>query len=162
MKQRRPTIRIDDWKIALNLEDTKSVQRDEAAPAYNCGCDLCRKWKAIYKKLLPETYLGQLTRAFIDLDYPTELYESDSNKNGVSIRIQFHIVGKILDGPITYSHREDGRHMFYSEIRKDPWLTVALTKHSETYDYHPEYTDSKSGDIILVDMRLFLPHDVSK
>ncbi|WP_045825419.1 hypothetical protein [Teredinibacter turnerae] len=158
MRKRRPTIRIDKWLVALNLEDTKRVQRDVEAPAYMCECELCALWKSNYKTVLPRDYLHQLARACIDLDYPTELYESSNDINHLYVRIQFHIVGELLEGPISYSRNEVGRNMYYSEVQKSPWVSVALTNHSEAYDYHPEYKDSISGKIILVDMRLALPN----
>ena len=117
MKKQRPTIPIDVWKIAVNLEHTQNVQKDTKAPAFNCGCKLCKNWKASYKTLLPEGFYNQLSRSCIDLEYPTELYEFEKKNHGSHIRVQFHIVGKILDGPQTVQKTNSGRQLFYKEIR---------------------------------------------
>lgn len=155
MTERRPTVPIDEWRIALNLSDTRLVQKDRSAPAYNCECNLCQRWKEQYRELLPESLYKELSRAQINLDYPTELYEYGRQSENSLVRIHFHIVGKVLSGPQTSQPKETGRHLHYSEVRESPLVSISVIRHSESlYEYHPEYNKTKSGEIILLDIRL--------
>jgi len=156
MSDRRPTVPIDSWKIALNLQDTKSIQRDSKAPAYNCECNLCQSWKTQYKEILPQSIFLELRRAMVDLDYPTELYEYGKENGNSLVRIHFHIVGKVLSGPQPSQPTELGRHLHYSEIQQTPFVSISVIRHSESYEYQPEYKKNKSGEVILLDMRLAL------
>ena len=157
MSDRRPTISINAWRVALNLEQTKSIQRDRNAPAYNCGCNLCVRWKKHYRKLLPSSLYMELSRALVDLDNPSELYEQSKDEGLSLIRVNFHIIGKILRGPQPAQPTEYGRHLYYSEIQKTPYVAIAVIRHAESYEYQPEYKKSSAGEAILLDMRVGLP-----
>lgn len=67
------------------------------------------------------------------------------------------MVGKLLDGPVTIQQAEGGRQLQYHEVQEHPFITLAVVRQGETFEYVPELSKNKSGEILLVDMRVAIP-----
>ncbi|MGB0833457.1 MAG: hypothetical protein ACPGR2_02975 [Psychrobium sp.] len=91
---RRPTINFTEWKFSVDLGETKSIQNQESLPAFGCNCKDCSSWRRNYKSNLPEYLLNSFNRIGIDLGRPSDCYGGNEN-----LRVIFHFVGKIQNGP---------------------------------------------------------------
>lgn len=155
----RPTVPIGDWRVAVDLVATSSIQNQPGTPAFGCGCTWCENWRLAWSSVLPVDLIQQLRRLRIDLSHPTELYASHEVPGGAFCRVTFHAVGKVLSGPSIW--KEDprvGRTPSYTMIRPPPseiWLLVASGR--EVFDPVPEQAGVKKGQLLQVDFRLFVP-----
>ena len=151
-KLRRPTIPIFNWRIAIHLEATKSVQGQHGTPAYQCGCEECTRWRKSWRGVLPESLGSQLKRLGVDPAQPTDIYGGDKP------RVSYHVVGKILSGPDSfYADDKWGKQQKYQVIREEPWLAISVARSDETSAAEPEVEGEDSGDLIVVDLRLSVP-----
>ena len=154
MKKQRPTIPVSEWKLATHLEATRDIQNQEGTPAHGCECEWCLNWKSCYKELLPKELQDQLLRVGIQLENPTDLYQYDSNKNGSSIRVVYHAVGKVLSGPNQWQNNEMDKMLMYQKIREEPYLSLVVFPQSQSFDPSPVLKDGAAGDLIRIDFRL--------
>lgn len=159
MKQRRPTIPISQWRIALNFEETSKVQNQKGTPAHGCSCESCEYWRLTYSSILPEQILEQLLRLGIGIDTPSDVYEHGEEEDGRAFRVIFHVVGKFLSGSEYYKYDEllDRNLLNYQILRDRPYFSIVVLPHSESYDVAPEYKKNKDGELITIDMRLSIP-----
>ncbi|HAS8156417.1 hypothetical protein [Vibrio vulnificus] len=160
MKKQRPTIPIAEWKLATHLEATREIQNQKGVPAYGCDCEWCFKWKRSLTVLLPKDLQEQLTRAGVELAHPTDLYKFDSDKSGACIRVVYHAVGKILEGPNQWTSTSTGEILMYSTIREQPYLSLVVFPQSQSYDKCPVLKNTSSGDLVRIDFRLVIPNEV--
>ncbi|MDG9667787.1 hypothetical protein ONV78_08595 [Hahella sp. CR1] len=162
MKMRRPTIPIAKWKLATHLEATHEIQNQKGVPAYGCDCEWCFNWKHYWKVVLPEELQEQLKRVGVELDHPTDLYEFKSDEDGSSIRVIYHAVGKILEGPNQWKSTDIGEVLMYSTIREHPYLSLVVFPQSQSYDKAPVLKNRSAGELVRIDLRLVIPNEVIK
>jgi len=155
----RPTIPIGPWKIAVDLRATHEIQRRPGTPAFGCKCTWCDNWSRAWPRAFPGDLASQLQRLGIDLAHPTDFYASDEDPHGAQCRVIFHVVGKVLSGPVVW--REDakfGRTYVYSTLREHPsFIGLAVVPSHETWDDEPLIEGEKQISLIQVDFRLFVP-----
>lgn len=157
MKRQRPTIRIWEWKLAINLEATRKVQNQEGVPAYNCDCEWCSNWRRHLEELLPKELKEQLLRVGIELEHPTDVYQFDRHEKSSSIRVTYHAVGKILEGPNQWAEGSIGTMLMYYPVRKEPRLSLVILPERHSFEHAPVLKDSSAGELIHIDMRLEVP-----
>lgn len=162
MKKRRPTIPIAGWRLATHLEATREIQYQKGVPAYGCDCEWCFNWKHCLKVVLPEELQEQLTRVGVALGHPTDLYKYESDENGSSIRVVYHAVGKILEGPNQWKITDMGKILMYSTIREQPYLSLVVFPQSQSHDEAPIIEGTFDGDLVRIDLRLVVPNEVVK
>ena len=162
MKKQRPTIPIAKWKLATHLEATREIQNQKGVPAYGCDCEWCFNWKNCLKVVLPEELQEQLTRVGVELDHPTDLYKFEGDESGSSIRVVYHAVGKILEGPRQWKSTDVGEILIYSTIRKQPYLSLVVFPQSHSHDQAPILNNKSAGELIRIDLRLVIPKEVIK
>lgn len=157
MKKLRPTIPVNEWKLAIHLEATRDIQNQVGNPAYGCECQSCVDWKNSYQEFLPAEIMSQLKRIGIELENPTDLYQFEESKDGCNLRVVYHVIGKILEGPNPWSKNEMGDMLMYKEIRKTPYASLVVFPQSQSHDYAPVQKDTSAGDLIRLDLRLLMP-----
>ncbi|WP_148212558.1 hypothetical protein [Hahella chejuensis] len=162
MKRRRPTVPISEWKLATHLEATHEIQNQKGVPAYGCDCEWCFIWKHCLKDVLPEELQGQLTRVGVELEHPTDVYKFSDNENGSSIRVVYHSVGKILEGPNHWKRTDIGAMLMYSTIRENPYLSLVVFPQSQSLDEAPVLKNTSAGELVRIDFRLAIPNEVTK
>lgn len=158
-KNLRPTIPLSEWRIATHLEATKGIQNQPDTPAYMCQCEYCSIWAESSEDILPTELNGQLQRLGINPTKPTDLYSYDSSAEGTSIRVVYHVVGKILSGPASWSeHPEMGTMLQYKELRNSPYLSLVVLPQKDSVDQSsPVLNSTGHGDLIRLDLRLDIP-----
>lgn len=157
MKNLRPTIPVQEWKLAVHLEATRGVQNQAGNPAYGCECKSCKDWRNAFEEFLPNELKSQLKRVGIELEHPTDLYRFDASKEGCHLRIVYHAIGKILEGPNSWSKNEDGDVLMYKEVSDNPNISLVVLPQSQLHDHAPTHKDTSTGDLIRFDFRLLLP-----
>lgn len=157
--QRRPTIPLADWRIAIHLAATQSVQRQARNPAEGCNCKWCGNWRQMASLVLPTDLIKQIERLGVDVAYPTDLYAFQVLDHGAYCRVIYHVVGKLLSGPSTSV--EDpalGRVLEYQELRAGSNLVMlAVFPCREGFDARPLLADESAGALLQIDLRLFVP-----
>ena len=163
-KNLRPTIPVSEWRIATHLDATKGIQNQVGTPAYNCECKWCRIWSECNSEILPAELKSQLQRFGIEPTNPTDLYSFNTSPDSASIRIVYHVVGKVLSGPSSWSeHPEIGALLQYKELRKSPYLSMVVFPQKDSVDQSsPEYQNTGNGELIRLDFRLNIPSIVAK
>lgn len=160
MKKQRPTIPIAEWKLATHLEATREIQNQKGVPAYDCDCEWCFKWKHCFETVLPEELQEQLTRVGVELDHPTDLYKYESDEHGACVRVVFHAVGKILEGPNQWKSTDMGEMLMYSIIRENPYLSLVVFPQSQSHDESPVLKNTSAGELVRIDLRLVISNEV--
>lgn len=158
MNLRRPTLNLANWNIAVDLKETKQLQQDPNAPAYNCECEACLKWQANYQDILPEQLLLQFKRTQVDLKFPTELYSFGLSHGGMDIRAVFHLNGRILIGPPPYLYGESGRLANYTIIQENPCISVHLVHTKDSTPVPSHIKQSDFANLVTIDLRLNIPN----
>ncbi|MFA0790755.1 hypothetical protein ACCI51_09380 [Microbulbifer echini] len=157
MKKLRPTIPVHEWKLSINLKATREIQNQSGNPAFDCNCQSCMDWRSSFKEFFPTELLGQLQRVGIDLEHPTDLYQYNETNDGSSLRIVYHAVGKILEGPNQWTKNEMGDVLMYREVRQTPYVSIVVFPQSQSYDHAPVLENTASGDLVRLDLRLLMP-----
>lgn len=154
----RPTISLDEWKIATHLEASRRVQQHPDAPATGCECLCCRNWRLLANATLPEEIKQQLLRFGIEIERPSDAYAFEQDSEGAHCRIVYHAVGKILSGPVVViEDPKFGRTVNYREVRAHPHLlSLAVLPSRQTFDQGPGLDDSSAGDLLQFDFRLYV------
>jgi len=154
-----PTILVAEWKIAVNLAATQSIQNQPGVPAYNCQCEWCKNWAASASSVLPDELQSQLERLGMKISSPNDLYAYQEAENGAYCRVIFHIVGKILSGPEVW--REDnvlGEMLVYRELLSTSYLSLAIYPPHLKGGPSPIFNDRDAGKLLQIDFRLFVPN----
>lgn len=155
----RPTIPIDAWRIAVDLETTRAIQEQPDTPAYGCGCDQCSHWANNVEKILPKSLFDQLHRLGIAPERPTDIYSPHRTDEGEHLRITFHVAGRLLSGPAVWLETEVlGSQLHYRELAPWPnYLGLAVFPHKQTLYPAPVLPASCESELIQIDMRMFVP-----
>jgi len=111
--------------------------------------------------VLPLRLQSQLQRVGIELEHPTDLYVFKEEEGGGYCRVIFHAVGKILSGPVAWLDDPNlGQVLNYKELRPAPsLLALAVLPSREVANAGPNHTDHAAGDLLQIDLRLFLPQE---
>ncbi len=157
MKKQRQTIPLSKWKVAVHLEATRHIQNQKGNPAYRCKCEWCINWKLHCKDILPEELQVQLNRVGVELGNPTDLYKYDEDESGSYIRIVYHVVGNILNGPNTWVNNDMSEVLMYQTIRKSPYLSIILFSQKQYHGYAPTVEEPVAGNLQRIDFRLLIP-----
>jgi hypothetical protein len=152
----RPTIPLDAWRIAIDLETTRAVQHQRGTPAYKCGCEQCRHWRNIAATALPKPLFSQLRRLGITPERPTDVYSYDRNDDSEEYRITFHVAGKLLSGPDAWRETERlGSLLQYRDVAPAPnYIAIAVFPHKKTRYPAPVLPAASTGLLIQVDIRM--------
>jgi hypothetical protein len=155
----RPTIPLDAWRIAVDLDVTRAIQHQCGTPAYACECEQCRHWRAIAARALPASLFHQLCRIGITPTRPTDLYAFHRDDNGEHYRITFHIAGKLLSGPDAWCETERfGSQLRYRELAPSPDnIVIAVFPHHRTRYPAPTLPTTSTSSLIQVDLRMRVP-----
>lgn len=152
----RPSIPLSNWRIAVDLEATKRAQNQEGLPAVGCTCWLCNKWSSVWSSAFPSSLQEQLSRLRIDVAHPSDLYAYKEVPGGAHCRVIYHVVGKILSGPVAW--REDNEYgrvrVYHSVEGATSALGLTVIPSSQTFDARPQVEGASSGEILQVDFRL--------
>jgi hypothetical protein len=110
-------------------------------------------------RILPLELKAQIERFGIDVKHPTHLYAYEVMDGGAKCRILFHVVGKVLSGPVVFrEHPKLGRVLHYKELGPPPrGVSLAVLPSRETTDSAPLLGDDSAGDLLQIDLRLFVP-----
>jgi hypothetical protein len=154
----RPTIPLADWRIAVDLDATKSIRRESAhsANGCGCGCEQCLSWKRAVDMAFPPSIFEQLHRLGIEPQHPTDFYVTDDSKEVRGFRVMYHIAGKILSGPATWhEHVKLGTMHHYKVIQELPtYVSLRVSTAKESFAFAPGVPASSGSDIICLDFRL--------
>jgi hypothetical protein len=158
----RPTIPIVHWKIAVDLEETRRIQRNPGMLATNCECNSCRNWRLVWDEVLPEKIIHQLSRIGIAAKFPSDSYGYGEQDGVESFRVWFHAIGKILSGPNGWIESNiSGETILarnYVVVRDDPLLSLVIQPCQEFVDPPPKLDGVDLKDLIQIDFRLITPH----
>jgi hypothetical protein len=155
----RPTIPLDAWRIAIDLETTRAIQHQRGTPAYKCGCTQCRRWRDIAATALPKPLFNQLRRLGITPERPTDVYAFHHDDNGEDYRITFHVAGKLLSGPVAWLETgRFGSELQYRDVAPAPnYIALAVFPHNITRYPAPTLPSASKSQLIHVDIRMRVP-----
>ena len=139
----RPTIPISQWKIAVDLEQTRKIQLHLKMQGNGCECKFCQNWRLVFNDIFPKYLSHQLTRLGICLQHPVNAYGNEPNDGQINnYRIWYYVVGKILSGPSTWLQREKfGDIRNYITLNESPdFLSLAIQYQDQFFDLAPELT----------------------
>jgi hypothetical protein len=155
----RPTIPLDAWRIAVDLETTRAIQDQPGTPAHGCQCDQCCYWTEAAANVLPKSLFDQFRRIGITPERPTDVYSPHHADDGEHFRITFHIAGRLLSGPVAWDETEHyGSQLRYRELAPWPdYLGIVVFAHKQTRYPAPTLPASCTSELIQVDMRMFVP-----
>lgn len=155
----RPTIPIDEWRIATHLEASRLVQIHPKSPATGCECLCCRNWRLVAKEVLPKELQQQLLRFGIEVERPSDAYVFEQKDQGAHCRIVYHVGGKLLSGPVVINEDPKlGRVLHYKQIRSHPqYASLAVLPSKEAYSLGSELEDHSAGDLLQIELRLYVP-----
>jgi hypothetical protein len=155
----RPTIPLARWRIAVDLEATRRVQNQPGLPAVGCQCQWCASWSSIWSSVFPGELHKQLERLRVDIAHPADLYAFEEVSGGAYCRVIYHVVGKLLSGPVAW--REDpvlGRTLVYHAVEAaSNSLGLVVVPSTQTFDSLPQVKDASVGELLQVDFRLYVP-----
>lgn len=157
---RRPTVPLADWRIAVHLDASAQVQDQPGTPAYSCHCGACEDWRRAWPQTLPDELAQQLHRLRIDLNRPTDLYAYERNPNGLACRAIFHCVGRMLEGPNCWLNMPDGSPILdYHRIRGgQEFIGLAVYPDRQGITPSPNSPPPSTGTLIQIDMRVLIPN----
>ena len=153
----RPTIPLSDWRLAVDLDATKSVGRQTGHPADGCACDQCARWRIASVSAFPAAIHGQLSRLGVDLQRPTDLYVTDESEEAIGFRVMYHIAGKIISWPAAWhesEHEDFGTMHYYKVVRTTPYVSLRVTTAKNSYAFSPSAPSGSTSDILCLDFRL--------
>ncbi len=162
----RPTLSISHWKIAVDLENTRRIQRSPGMLATDCECDQCSNWRMVFDEVLPDDLLKELARVGISPGYPSDCYGYGPEEGVEKFRVWFHAVGKILSGPSGWIETEIGGQTSmarkYVAMREKPYpLSLVIQRASEFCDQPPALDDVDLRTLIQIDFRATVPFRVT-
>lgn len=152
----RPTIPLADWRIAADLDATKSIRRESGHPADGCGCEQCLGWKRAVYTAFPPSISEQLHQLGVEPQHPTDLYLTDDSKKVRGFRVMYHIAGKILSGPAPWhEHVELGSMHHYHVIQEVPtYVSLRVSTTKQSFAFAPRVPACSTSDVICLDFRL--------
>lgn len=159
----RPTINIAQWKLAVNLTETRVIQQHPAMPATQCKCDVCQNWLLVYEEVLPADLRQQLQRLGISVAHPVDGYGSaPENGETMDYRVWYYVVGRILSGPVAWIQNANlGLLRNYITLTEHPYY-LSLTIQPQKFFYDgddgtPDFKVDREQDLIQIDFRLQIP-----
>lgn len=157
----RPTLSLAEWKIAVDLEKTRSIQRSPSMLATNCECEHCQNWRMVVHRVLPDKIVHQLGRIGISSHFPSDSYSYGPQNETEDFRVWFYAVGKILSGPSGWTEKLIGGEMTkmrnYAVLRQEPFLSLVVQRGREFIDPIPDFENVDYDDIVQIDFRLRIP-----
>ena len=152
----RPTLPLSAWRIAVDLEASRSIRRQRGHPAEGCTCADCMTWKRVVSRAFPTELDVQLQRLGIERDKPTDLYVYARNEGGLGFRVMFHVAGKILSGPSPWLDGTDSDRMHnYHVVQSEPtWVGLRVSTEKDSFEYAPELVHGVRSDVLCIDFRL--------
>jgi len=157
MKKRRPTISLGDWMLAVDLETSRKIQNQKEMPANECDCDECRHLKLALDQVFPKDIKEQLIGIGINPMNPTDFIKYDVSEKEESVRVIYHVIGKILSGPNPYRVEKFGETLIYHPVRDQPRMSMVVVPQKQAYGYAPILDDDSAGMLICIDFRLVIP-----
>lgn len=159
----RPTLPIDQWRIATHLEATRAVQSHPTSPATGCQCLCCRNWRLVATDVLPLGLQEQLLRFGIAIQQPSDAHSLEQTDAGAHCRIVYHVVGRLLSGPMVVGEDPHlGRVLRYREVRGRPrFLSLAVVPSRHMFGPAPVLNDPSAGEALQLDFRLDGPRHPS-
>ncbi len=156
----RPTIPLANWRIAVNLSATQSVQNQPGQPAYGCKCRWCANWSRGWTTAFPADVRKQLERLCIDIAHPSELYAFEEAPGGAHCRVIYHVAGTLLSGPVVWHEDKDlGKTLVYHPIGDAKTsLGLAVIPCSQTWEAHPNSEHVSRRELLQIDFRLYVTH----
>ena len=163
----RPTIPLSHWKIAVNLQETRAIQRNPGMLATNCKCAHCENWRLVFNEVLPKKLISELERIGISPGYPSDSYGGRPKDGIADFRVWYHVVGKILSGPSVWMQKELGGESEnvrnYTTLEEHPYfVSLAIQSQEQFYDPAPELDIDISGKLIQIDFRTEVPWRLSR
>lgn len=159
MKKQRPTIPISEWRFATNLEATRNIQNQSSNPSYECECEFCQNWKGCFTNIPPGEIQQELKRIGIEIEHPTDLYQFEENREGSSLRVIYHAVGKMLSGPNQWKKdSSSGEVLMYHTVSDDPYVSIVVFLQKQSLDASPVLKDESEGELIRIDFKLCMPN----
>jgi hypothetical protein len=154
----RPTIPLANWRIAVNLSATQSVQNQPGQPAYGCRCRWCANWSRGWTSAFPSDVHQQLERLCIDIAHPSELYAFEEAPGGAHCRVIYHVVGKLLSGPAVWHEDTNlGKTLVYHPIGEAKTsIGLAVIPCSQTWEMHPQSDQVSRSELLQIDFWLFV------
>ena len=152
----RPTIPLDAWRIAVDLEATRAIQHQPGTPAHGCTCEPCRRWNDIAATVLPASLVDQLRRLGIAPERPTDLYVYHRDADGEHVRITFHVAGRLLSGPAVWSETDTiGAQLHYRALAlPHQRIGLAVYPHPRMDASSPVLPAGCRSELIQIDIRM--------
>lgn len=152
----RPTLPLSTWRIAVDLDATRSIRRQGGHPAEDCACADCTAWKRVAPRALPSGLDEQLARLGIEKDKPTDLYVYGRHEGRLDFRVMFHVVGKILSGASPWLQGDDQSRMHnYHVVQSEPtWIGLRISTARDSFEYAPHAENGAKSDVLCIDFRL--------
>ena len=157
--KRRPTIPIDDWLVAVDLEETARVRTNGVAPARSCACAWCQNWRLVANQVIPESLRAQLRRLGHNVESPTDAYARFDQKERVGqYRIIYQFFGRILSGPSVVSNDAAlGEVVKYKPVGLAPThVDLLVARSSEVWPW-TQRAPGGSGELLQIDIRASVP-----
>ena len=153
----RPTIPLSDWRLAVDLDATRSIKRQSGHPADGCGCWQCISWNSASRTAFPASIAQQLLRLGVEPQHATDLYVTEESKERIGFRVMYHIVGKILSGPAPWHDAQDetGTMHHYKVVQETPaYIGLRVSTAKQSYQFSPDVPPGSTSDVICLDFRL--------
>jgi hypothetical protein len=153
----RPTIPLSDWRLAIDLDATRSIKRQSGHPADGCACEQCLRWRRASKTAFPKSIAEQLHRIGVEPGQVTDLYVTEESKELVSFRVMYHVAGKILSGPKPWHDTNDelGVMHYYKVVQESPtYVSLRVSTAKQSYQFAPNVPAGSTSDVLCLDFRL--------
>lgn len=157
----RPTIPLSDWRLAVDLDASRSIRRQTGHPAEGCACRACTTWRKLSTNVFPKSLATELERLGVEKANPTDLYIFDETNSALDFRVIYHIAGKILSGPSPWLHENelddvrDSKMHYYHQVQSEPsWIGLRVSTKRDSFEYAPELPNDTGSDILCLDFGL--------
>jgi hypothetical protein len=152
----RPTVPLSAWRLAVDLDATRSLRRRSGHPADGCECEHCAHWRKAADTAFPAAIAEQLKRLGVEPQRPTDLYVTVDSEPMRGFRVMYHVAGKILSGPAPWSDNDRlGTMHNYHLIQDAPtWVSLRVTTAKDSYAFSPDLPAGSTSDVLCLDFRL--------
>ncbi len=152
----RPTIPFSAWRIAVDLDATRTIRRQTGHPAENCTCADCMTWRNVASSAFPPSLDNGLLRLGIEKDKPTDLYVFGRTAQMADFRVIYHIVGRVLSGPAPWIKdiAQSTLHNYHVMQSEPTWIGLRVSTARDSYEYAPKSTKTTQGDVLCIDFRI--------
>jgi hypothetical protein len=160
----RPTIRLAEWTLAVDLEATRAIQNSPGMPAYGCVCEDCSNWKQVHEEVIQPELRTQLERVGVSVSTPSDVYTYETNTAGRKVRVIFHAAGRLLQGPpAEIEHPSAGMMWNFVELSPPPrYVSMAIYPNRMTFRSAPTLVDRGNSEVLQVEFILFIPNGLGK